>query len=92
MDFTLVFGEKKDFCIDEVPFIKKLKKGNLNQKESSFLDDTDFVWSKYKCAHIIELQKMVHYEIQELKKQKSFLKKKADKNEMHNDDMQDIIR
>jgi hypothetical protein len=35
-------------------------------EESNFLNETDFVWSKYKCANINEVYKMINFEIKQL--------------------------
>ena len=54
------------------------------------MNETDFVWSKYKTADIVEMQKMIEKEVKELQDQQNIMMKKSDKG--HQDDMQDIIR
>jgi len=54
-----------NFCIDKLaqvgPLLKQAKKkADPNAgSTTNFLNNTDFIWSKYKCAHIVEVHKML---------------------------------
>ena len=54
-----------NFCVDELPVVKSLlkqakKKADPNAgSTTNFLNNTDFIWSKYKCAHLAEVAKML---------------------------------
>lgn len=71
------------FCLDKVDFLKK-------SEQSNFLNDTDFVWSRYKCSDIVEFQKLISKEVEELKNLQNIMIKKSDKGGQ--DDMADIVR
>jgi syntaxin-binding protein 1 len=51
---SLVFelAPPKNFCIDPD-----------SKENQNYLNETDFIWSKYKFAHIVELQKMMQKEV-----------------------------
>ena len=56
---------KKLYCwaTKKAPSAEKKEEGVT---QANYLDNTDFVWSKYKCCHVAEALQMIQFEIKKL--------------------------
>ncbi len=72
------------------------QKSNVQQQAASEtehkLNEYDSIWSKYRCMHIAEVLGQLGEDIQALQKEQRSIKKVADKKEMHNDEISNLLK
>ena len=72
-----------DLQIDDLKCLKSTKKAQSAEKkeegvaQANYLDNTDFVWSKYKCCHVAEALQMIQFEIRKLAELQTCITKKS---------------
>jgi len=55
---------------------EKKEEGVAQAKQMNYLDNTDFVWSKYKCCHVAQINDMFQFEIKKLAELQTCMTKK----------------
>jgi hypothetical protein len=56
------------------------------------LNEYDAIWEKYRCMHIAEVLGQLGEDIQELQMEQKQIKDVANKKEMHNDEISNLLK